>query len=68
MPKSFILYSSLTQLTARHHTVFAGMPSIGNPRIYVRAELVDCDHNEAMDRVKPMEGETFLNCVPAGGR
>ncbi len=60
---SFILYSSLTKLTRRHVRVVA-MPARG-PQIYVRAELVDCDYNEAMDRVKPMEGETFLNCVPA---
>lgn len=61
--KSFILYSALHFLHDSHPIVKV---SDGHAYvIYVRAELVDCDYNEAMDRVKPMEGETFLNCVPA---
>ncbi len=65
MPRAFILYSSLTQLSAWHEPVFS---KENGPTIYIRAELVDCDHNDvyAVEKlVNPMEGETFLNCVPA---
>lgn len=62
MPKSFTLYSALTELTTDHCPVFA-FPS--DKIIFVRAVANDFDHNEAMDRVRPMDGENFLNCVPA---
>ncbi len=59
--RSFILYSALRRITGEHKPV----DTCTGHCIYIRAELVDCDYNEAMDRVKPMEGEIFLNCVPA---
>ena len=62
--RTFILYSALKQLSRDHYRVFPCGPAYRQP-LFIRAELVHCDHNEAMDRIKPMEGETFLNCVPA---
>lgn len=62
-PQSFILYSALTKLTLYHTLIYSVVDD--RHRIYVRAELVNCHYNEAMDRVKPLPGETFLNTVPA---
>lgn len=67
MIKSYTLFSALERLTPDHKPVRAydkdgrGTPGI----IYVRAVANDFDYNEAMDRVEPMDGENFLNTVPA---
>ena len=63
--KAFILYSRLDTPTLDHFGVYSHAPLASSRPIYIRAELVHCDHNEAMGRVKPMPSEVFLNCVPA---
>ncbi len=59
--RSFILYSALRRLTGEHKPV----DTCTGHCIYIRAELVDCDVDDAKHRIKTMEGETYLNCVPA---
>ena len=67
MKRSFILYSALTALTPSHFRVCAWnrKKPFDAQFIYVRAELVNCHYNDAIFKSKPMDGETFLNCVPA---
>lgn len=66
MDRCFVLYSCPTQLTLEHWPVVDNADGMRPaPRIYVRAVLVNCHYNEGLDHVKPMDGETFLNSVPA---
>lgn len=57
--KSFIFYGSPVKHTHAHRLV----TQPPQPEYFVRAETVDGDEAQALDRAKPMMGETVLNSV-----
>lgn len=58
--KSLILYGAEQPLTNSHKLVTGWR---NQPEYYVRAETFNGDCREALDKSKPMEGETVLNTV-----
>ena len=63
--KSLIFYGSPRKLSNAHKPVTITRPGTmyHQPEYYVRADLVDGDCESALDKAKPMEGETVLNTV-----
>jgi hypothetical protein len=64
--KSLILYGSPKKLTNAHklvtvHTTFK------QPEYYVRADLFHGGIDAALEKAKPMTGETVLNTVEISG-
>lgn len=61
--KSLIIYGSHTKLTNAHKPVIPQTPfAVG--QYFVRTESFNGDYPEALEKAKPMEGETVLNSVP----
>jgi len=59
--RSLILYGSKVKLTNSHKLVTGWR---NQPDYYVRVDTFNGDYPEALDKAKPMEGETVLNTVP----
>lgn len=61
--KSLILYGSQVKLTNAHKLV-TGNGGYKQPAYYVRADVFNGDHSEALDKAMPLVGEVVLNTVP----
>lgn len=59
--KSAVFYAARTKLTRKHN-----QHGRQDNAVYVRMEVVNQDYPEAIEKAKPMDGETVLNSIPLG--
>ena len=67
MNKSLILYGSPIKLTNAHKLVTVTNTTFKQPAYYVRADLFHGGIDAALEKAKPMTGETVLNTVEISG-